>query len=129
MFDSSAIKVKCRNCGRMANSEEFVLDHAFKTMVCPACIKDKNKVSVQKEEPKPEISVQKPAGWDKEDEYLERAAKSKVKQNPTAAVEKIDAEYVKYTCPHCKYSFKYSVIRKKPGVCPYCSEDIVKINF
>ncbi|MEM4271901.1 MAG: hypothetical protein QXD13_02350 [Candidatus Pacearchaeota archaeon] len=127
MFDSSAIKVKCKNCGRMANAEEFVLDNSFKMMVCPACIKDKNKISVQKEEPKPEISVQKPAGWDKEDEYLERAFKAKVKQ--AAVVEKIDSEYVKYTCPHCKYSFKYSVIRKKPGVCPYCSEGIVKINF
>ncbi len=129
MFDSASIKVKCKNCGRMANSEEFVLDHSFKTMVCSACIKDKNKCPVQKAEPKLDISVQKPAGWDKEDEYLEKAAKSKMKQKQTAAVEKIDAEYVKYTCPHCKYSFKYSVIRQKPGVCPYCSEGIVKINF
>ncbi len=129
MFDSSAIKVKCKNCGRMANSEEFVLDHSFKTMVCPACIKDKNKCFVHKEEPTQEISVPKPAGWDKEDDYLERAVKAKTKQTPAAAVEKIDSEYVKYTCPHCKYSFKYSVIRKKPGSCPYCSEAIVKINF
>lgn len=37
------INVKCRHCGRMANSTGFVLDPIYGMLVCQACVKDRKK--------------------------------------------------------------------------------------
>ena len=96
-MEDKEIKVKCKRCGRQAKTEDFILDPDFKMMVCPLCIKEKRmreevyselakkrgKGGVEEEE-----LEKKPAGWDKEDEYLQRAYKRVIKD--TVKVEKVD---------------------------------------
>lgn len=125
------IRVKCKKCGRSAKPEEFVLDHVYKLMVCPLCIKDrklseqiKEDLKSQKKAPKEE---NKPAGWDKEDEYLERSYKREI--GNTVKVEKIDDERVRYKCPHCGYTFMYILSKKNPSSCPYCDSPIGRMVF
>jgi len=126
-------KVKCKRCGKMARPEEYVLDPIYRMMVCPSCIKErrthenvhkevearKQARSVAEEEPKP-------TGFDKEDAYLEKAYREKVKN--TVSVEKVSDDKVKYKCPKCNYKFVYDVLKKVPGRCPYCSADIFRFN-
>lgn len=129
-----AIKVKCKKCGRTANSNEYVLDPVYRMMVCPMCIKDRRmgekvrkEVETQRETAKKEVP--KAPGWDQEDEYLARACKEKA--NKIVKVEKLDHERVKYKCPYCNYVFIYNFIKKSPGRCPFCSSNIAtsSINF
>ena len=35
------IKVTCKQCGKQANANEFVLDYYYKMMVCPNCVKER----------------------------------------------------------------------------------------
>ena len=69
---------------------------------------------------------EKPKGWDKEDEMLERAyaSKQQAKAATHGAVVQIDDTHVKYTCKKCKYSFKYNTEKKQPAHCSYCGADI-----
>ena len=53
---------------------------------------------------------------------IERTFKSK--QSQTARVERIDNENVLYTCPKCKYEFKFNVLKRSPGRCSYCGAEI-----
>jgi len=131
----NSVSAKCRNCGRMAPADKFVLDHVYKMMVCPECVKQRKmqedthrelqqqKIlkSMQKEEEK-----NNPPGWDKDDEYLERAHKMKMSEGENAIVERITPDKVKYRCPNCKYIFIYDSARKFPKTCPYCGNDIMK---
>jgi rubrerythrin len=124
------IQVKCRHCGRMANSAEFILDPIYGMLVCEACIKDRKKgvasqiLAKKKEEAPKEPVKPKPAGWDREDEVLAKDYASKMRSTVTAA--KIDDDHVMYKCKHCGYEFKYSISRQMPARCPYCSADINK---
>lgn len=122
------IKVKCKRCGRAADSNEFVLDPIYRMLVCPNCVKERRskEAAVKKQEEKPPEKP-KPAGWDIEDEYLEKAHRAKIRN--TAAAEKIDDTYVNYKCPHCGYQFKYNTVKRSPGRCPYCSSDIFRLRF
>jgi len=122
---SSPVKVKCKQCGRMANSTDFVLDPGFKMLVCPSCVKDRRaQVNKPKVEVKPEPP--KPAGWDKEDEMLEKSFAAKQKEKGTPVV-KLDETHVKYKCKACGYEFKYNTEKKSPGNCPYCSAAVGKM--
>ena len=133
MMDSS-VKVKCKNCGRMANSAEFTLDPYFRTMVCQNCIKDRrakdNPISkvLQKKpaeaerEDSSETRKSRPAGWDNDDDYLEKAVQKKRSQ--TVQTERIDDENVRYKCPRCSYQFKLNTVTRRPSRCPYCSSEI-----
>jgi len=130
------IKVKCKRCGRSSKAEEFVLDSDFRMMVCQNCIKEKkmknevyDELSKKKELKKGKIEEveKKPAGWDKEDEYLERTQKMRMKE--MAQVERVDDEKVKYKCPKCSYKFLYNSIKKIPGRCPYCNSDIARFRL
>ena len=130
------IKAKCRNCGRQAKPEEFVLDPYYKMMVCPLCVKErKTKTKIQKEleekktQEKEQHKEEKklPPGYDKDDTYLEKAYAAKMKD--TVKVDKIGQDKVRYTCPKCNYTFEYDILRKIPGRCPYCSSDIRRMRF
>lgn len=130
------MRVKCRQCGRYAKTNEFVLDHGYKMMVCPACVKDRRlredvhrEVNAQKQAKKKvmEEVAEKPAGWDHEDEYLQKAHAMKMKN--TVQVEHISGDKVKYKCPKCAYKFIYDLARKMPNGCPYCGMGIGKIMF
>ncbi len=76
-----------------------------------------------------EFSVPRPAGWDKEDEYLERASRLR-KQETQATFARIEGtEFVKYVCQHCKYNFRYSPSKRIPATCPYCDYDIPRVKL
>jgi len=121
------IKAKCRKCGKEVPVDDFVLDNAYKMMVCKNCSKERYKRefafannNIKKDKPKP-------AGWDQEDEYLERAYRAK-KAN-AVSVTKIDDERVKYICPKCKFSLVYNIATKRPSRCSFCNSEIAKISF
>jgi DNA-directed RNA polymerase subunit RPC12/RpoP len=117
---NNSVKITCKRCGRPANSDEFILDHIYGQLVCPACIKDrKTKRPVQeqaKEMPKP----QKPKGWDNEDEALER-----ISIKPASETQRIDDQKIHYACTKCKYKFVYHVDKKYPNTCPYCGSMVM----
>jgi len=126
-------KVKCKKCGRMSKPEDFVLDAEYRMMVCPYCIKDRRmKADVYKElkEQKgqaQQVKEEKPPGWDKEDEYLEKAHHAKMRS--TVQVAKISEDKVQYKCPKCQYNFTYNTVKKTPTSCPYCGSDIFRMRF
>jgi len=131
------MRVKCKQCGRFADAKEFVLDHGYKMMVCPHCVKDRqlreqvhrqvNADKFRKQKEEEERMRNKPAGWDAEDDYLEKAWKNKLRS--TVQVEKVDYERVKYPCPKCKYTFTYNVEKKTPQNCPMCGNPVTKMRF
>ena len=128
----NSIKVPCKKCGKQADANSFILDLDCKMMVCAQCVKDGKKLNAKTAEEKQletakSAKIPKAPGWDAEDEYLEKMHSVKAKQK--VAVEKIDEESVRYQCPHCKYTFKYNILRQKPGNCPYCSSSIERMQF
>ncbi|MCX8147016.1 MAG: hypothetical protein N3D84_00955 [Candidatus Woesearchaeota archaeon] len=134
-MEIKGVKAVCRNCGRYVNTNDLILDPVFKMMVCKECVKDrKMRESVHKEaremrlQKKQQgiIQEEKPAGWDYDDEVIEKAYKMKMKTS--VKVEKVGNK-VKYSCPKCKYTFLYDPEKKKPARCPYCASDIRSIRF
>jgi len=77
------------------------------------------------------MSDLKPKGWDKEDEYLENAAKQQKREDslqPKPKFELIEGTNEgEYTCAHCKYQFRYNVREMKPRNCPYCGKENIHI--
>ncbi len=144
------VKAKCKNCGNEALADQFKLHNGFRMMVCPNCYTGKTKTVVgtgkgtETERMREagwaggagrtgnqpvEASTPKPAGWDKEDEYLERASRLR-KQETQATFSKIEGtEFVKYVCQHCKYNFRYSPSKRIPATCPYCDFDIPRVKL
>lgn len=43
------IKIKCRKCQRTALADDFVLDHDYKMMICPACVSEKRSAGKKKQ--------------------------------------------------------------------------------
>jgi len=127
------IKVKCRKCGRQAKPEEFILDPFYGMMVCPLCVKErKNKDRIHREietmkNEKKEEDVKRPADYDSDDIYLEKAYKTKMMN--TVKVDRVGEDKVRYTCPKCSYTFEYNTARNIPGRCPYCSAEIKKFRY
>lgn len=129
-------RVLCKNCNRYAMSPEFVLDPVIKMMVCSACVKERryreqvhSEVKKTREESKKQKVVEelKPAGWDKEDDMLDKVYKMKMRN--AVKVDRIDGTKVKYTCQKCKYKFIYDEEKRRPNMCPYCSTEISKVFF
>lgn len=128
------MKVKCKRCNRYAKASEFSLDPIYRIMVCPLCVKERKageqvhkEVAEMKKKKKQEEDAlkSKPAGWDHDDELLERAHKMK----SSVHVERIDRNRVNYICPKCKYKFVYDTAAKRPPRCPYCGSEISKFRF
>lgn len=135
------VQIVCKNCGRYCEASSFVVDPFFGKLVCAQCSKERKQgkrgtsggpvvvtPGQKKEEQKVEVQKQqkdKPAGWDQEDEFLERASKT---ADPTPVYHMIDNEHIMYKCTACGYKFKYSVTRKQPGVCPYCAAVIERFK-
>ncbi len=136
MMNNNEIKVVCKRCKRSMPASSFVLDPVYKLMVCPLCVKErKDKVMInealkhkEKENAlKAQEQKSRPAGWDSEDDYLEKAAKQRTKIGPE--VQRISDDKVKYTCVKCKYKFVYDEARKYPSACPYCGTKIMTFGF
>lgn len=129
------VKVKCRRCNGVVKAGDLILDHGYKMMVCPNCIKERKTKEREKltdnfNENKENIRIEKeikPPGWDQEDEYLEKAFKAKMSQMATA--EKIDEEKVRYVCKKCNYKFIYNIMKQYPQRCPFCGADVSKFKI
>jgi rubrerythrin len=136
-----SIRAKCRKCGKETKVSDFVVDPVYKMAVCINCskqrkideFKQKNKDNNKEYENeinsptdilKQKIKANKKAGWDKDDERLERLNEEKYSTLPK--VKKISEEKVKYKCPSCKYEFSYNVIKQIPKSCPFCDKKIEK---
>ena len=148
------ITAKCRQCGQNRPTTEFTLDPIIGAMVCAACSKErKTKESTEQMRKKQaQIEAQvvaqqqerlgaharpaapstqpaapaknRPAGWDAEDEYLDKLAKAK--QNNVVITTRIDKDPVMYKCQKCQYDFAYNVEKQKPSRCPFCNSPIFK---
>ena len=129
LFGQGVIKARCRKCGNDAPATDFRMHYDYKMMVCPNCFKGakvvpkvENKVVAKEELP------QKAPGWDKDDEYLERAVKFK-REKEGGVFKKIPgSNQVMCTCPSCKYAFRYDPVRKIPYACPYCNGTIPRVS-
>lgn len=126
------LRIQCGSCKGFAPANQFKLHYKFKKVVCPSCFSGRTE---QEEKKKAAAKVEqaqqqpkKPAGWDKEDEYLERMAR--IKENDLKLkVEKIPGTtLVKFSCQKCSYPFKYDPYRKMPKACPYCNGDIPNLK-
>jgi DNA-directed RNA polymerase subunit RPC12/RpoP len=128
-IDYSTIKVKCKNCGKEYPADSFVLDHVYKMVVCPQCVKDRQKKELIRKDAEKQVShdiAKKPAGWDKEDEMIEKAYEAKLSKREATTntmVKTPDGKY-KYRCPKCKYEFAYNKETNTPSRCPYCNWEI-----
>lgn len=124
--------VICRKCNKQTRPDDFILDHVYKMVVCKNCVKDRQtreqvhkEIEAQKAQQKEVKEEQKPSGWDKDDDYLERAYR--LKQQNAPKVERVDGKKVRYSCQRCKYRFLYDTDRRTPSVCPYCSTPVPKV--
>lgn len=133
---SDDIKVICKKCGRPSKASEFVLDPDYKMMVCLQCSKERkssfgkkpSSLNPNQREDSAINNTKRPAGWDEDDEMLEKAARRMATKTepPKTQYELIDDENIKLTCPKCEYRFTYNTIRMTPNSCPYCG---VKLNI
>jgi len=127
---NQGVKAKCRKCGNEAAASDFRMHYDYKMMVCPNCFKgEKEKIKVQNTTvPKEEPLVPKAPGWDKEDEYLERAAKHKREEQKSWFKAVPGSAQVQCRCASCKYVFKYDPVKNMPKACPYCDGPIPRFN-
>lgn len=140
--------VKCKNCGKLAPSMEFSVDPYLKMAVCKTCSKgarpSQGKITsaqqkTQQTRPrgppqqdflfksKQQIQDEKPAGWDADDVYLEKLAKTK--KESTVKAERLSDGRILYPCMKCKYQFKYSQEKNLPAKCPYCGTPVGKYTY
>jgi predicted Zn-ribbon and HTH transcriptional regulator len=136
------VKVKCNRCGKDVYSDEFILDPDYKMMVCQACVREKrtrrevwDEVNKQKadakrqkqleagQNPDEESEEPKPAGWDKEDEILEKLSKQKQRFKDSYVANVVSPGKAK--CKRCGFVFKYNEDINKPSACPYCAHPVM----
>ena len=120
------VKAQCRICGTFAPADQFKLHYKYKSVVCPSCFSGRK---AQQEEKKVVVNEPpKPAGWDKEDEYLEKAQRVRQAEERSSFEKITGSDQVKCTCTSCKYVFKYDPFRKTPKVCPYCDVAVPRLK-
>lgn len=122
---TSDIKIKCRQCGREAVAESFILDHVYRKMVCPQCVRDRERKEKKhldgsdiglKVEPK-----NVPSDWDEDDKRMNQEYLKKQSTKPVFAGL---TEKVQVRCKRCNYAFKYDPVKKYPRLCPGCGMGI-----
>ena len=126
------LRIQCRVCKGFAPASQFKLHYKYKQVVCQNCTSGK----FEQEERKKAAAVaapaeqRKPAGWDKEDEYLEKMARLKRQSEPQTNIEKIPgSNLVKLGCFKCAYKFKYDPYKKMPHNCPYCNVEVPNLKL
>ncbi len=128
----NSIKVKCRNCNREAPADQYKLHYQLKLMVCPDCFSGKNQSPSLKNTVEDKKIVlegpPRPAGWDKDDEYLERISRMKRDEQQAQFVKIPNSDFVKCICASCKFSFRHDPIRKQPRACPYCNTEVPRVK-
>ena len=122
------IKAKCKNCGKDTAVDQFKLHYQLKMMVCQNCFSGRTqKEKEEKEKVKNEVRT-KPPGWDQEDDYLEKHARTKEESRVSVFSRIPGSDLLKCTCVSCKYSFKYDPFKRVPRTCPYCDGDVPKVS-
>ncbi len=128
--NAGSIRVTCKKCGRSVPSDQFVLDHINKMMVCQTCARTPNKPSptippqpLKGPLPKP-IPFDKKhiPGYDKDDERLELLYQEK--KNKMGKFKKLSEDKIKYQCSKCKNQFPFNIVRRTPLKCTYCGFDV-----
>jgi len=124
------IKVPCRECGMEAPADQFKLHYKYKKMVCPACFSGRTEIKRQKEQEETVVKKEKPAGWDSEDDYLEKMSRTRRQDGiEVSQFSKIPGTHqVQCKCAHCKFNFKYDPFKKTPRTCPYCNQDVPRLT-
>ncbi len=124
------LRIQCRVCKGFAPADQFKLHYKYKQVVCPNCASGRKEPEEKKKAAVAEpVQPKKPAGWDKEDEYLEKMIRLKQQSQPQPKIEKIPGtNLVKLACFKCAYKFKYDPFRKMPQVCPYCNIDVPNLK-
>ncbi len=117
------VKAQCKVCGNFSPADQFKLHFQLKQMVCQGCYSGKTSFKgVKNDEVKKEPEEPpKPAGWDKEDDYLDRVARMRKEQSSGYFSRVAGSDLVKCNCPNCKYSYKYDPFKRMPQACPYCN--------
>ena len=132
---AGSIRVQCKKCGRSVPSDQFVLDHLNKMMVCQTCARTPNKASptvpgqLNRNMPIAPVkhSVDKTdkkniPGYDKDDEKINMLYQEK--QNKLGKFKKLGDDKIKYQCSKCKNQFPFNVVRRTPSKCTYCGFDV-----
>ena len=98
----NGVRATCRVCGEEALADQFKMHYELRQMVCPSCFSGKT----EQKKAKKETAPPKPAGWDAEDEYLEKTKRMRNKEEVRGTFKKIPGTpQVQYTC-FCSYTFK-----------------------
>lgn len=122
------VKSLCKNCGKPAPAESFKLHYQYKMMVCPECYSGRTEQKKQQVEREQKKEPAKPAGWDKEDEYLERMSRLKRDETQAQFTKIPGTDSVTCRCTSCKYQFKYNPFKKMPRNCPYCNVEVPRLK-
>ncbi|MBW2963918.1 hypothetical protein KY363_00520 [Candidatus Woesearchaeota archaeon] len=116
------VMVVCKKCGKKVPSSEFVLDPVYRLMVCRNCSKSRAAASdpkvVAEQKAKAEEAKSRPAGWDGDDESVEKLFRRK--QNEMTPFRKIDEGHIKIVCQKCRFGFTYNTVKRYPNNCPNC---------
>ncbi len=94
-------------------------------MVCPDCYSGRTEKKASQPVKK---EATKPAGWDMEDEYLDKVSRLKREETQAQFSQIPGTEHVKCRCTNCKYEFKYNPFTKLPRACPYCDVDVPRMK-
>jgi DNA-directed RNA polymerase subunit RPC12/RpoP len=137
-----AVEVKCRKCGKLADANSFVLDHTYRMMVCPACVREiktkqmvQSELKAQREEKLAEKNLHHkeeaaPQQINKEEQRqekeLEKAYNDKLAN--TVQAQPVGDDRVKYKCQNCSYEFIYNLVKEAPSKCPYCGTAVSRIK-
>lgn len=119
----------CRNCHKAAPSDQFRLHYKLRMMVCPNCFSGKTQTQQAKETANQKAEPPKPAGWDKEDEYLQKVSRARKEQTQSQFTKIAGSQHVKCTCAQCKFTFKYDPYNKVPRTCPYCNIEVPNVKI
>lgn len=122
------VTAECKMCGGSAAADQFKLHYKFRQMVCPRCYTGKTEEEAKKQVIR-NVEPAKPAGWDKDDEYLEKVSRVKKEQETTQFNKIAGSDLLMCKCVKCKYSFKYDALRKIPRTCPYCDAEIPRVKM
>ncbi|MFH1063990.1 MAG: hypothetical protein V1729_02840 [Candidatus Woesearchaeota archaeon] len=121
MIDRGVL-VLCKKCGKKVNSTEFILDPVYRMMVCRNCNRDR----IAKEHPdakkKVEVENSRPAGWDAEDELLNK--RYQPKKPEFADLPRVSADKVRIRCRKCGSNFNFNTEKHYPLNCPNCGTRI-----
>ncbi len=119
----TGVKAQCKVCNGYAPADQFKLHFQLKQMVCPGCYTGKTVFKGMKNEVATEEKVEppKPAGWDKDDDYLDKVSRMRKEQSQSYFTRISGSDMVKCNCPSCKYVYKYDPFKRMPQACPYCN--------